>query len=168
MPEPDTNLFFRPIAANDAGQKFFNSQFGAQKVSFAAVTEPKDISRQSESNLRGFWSLFVTQFQGAFSDNVLKNLVVFLLVGLDMSLAEKHEIGELVMALFALPFILFSMAGGFLADRRSKRTMTIGVKIFEVFVMLLALAGFVWRQRNCTRESPPPGKRAGRCSPAFF
>ena len=117
-------------------------------VSFAAVTEPKDISRQSESSLRGFWSLFVTQFQGAFSDNVLKNLVVFLLIGLDMTLAQKHELSELVMALFALPFILFSMAGGFLADRRSKRTMTIGVKIFEVFVMLLALAGFVWRQRQ--------------------
>jgi len=49
-------------------------------VGFAAVTEPKDISRQSESSLRGFWSLFVTQFQGAFSDNVLKNLVVFMLV----------------------------------------------------------------------------------------
>ena len=105
-------------------------------VSFATVTEPKDISRQSQSSLRGFWSLFVTQFQGAFSDNILKNLVVFMLVALDVSLAEKHKIGELVTALFALPFILFSMAGGFLADRRSKRTMTIGVKIFEVFVVV--------------------------------
>ena len=89
MPEPDTNLPFRPIAANDAEQKFFNSQFGAQVVGFAAVTEPKDISRQSESSLRGFWSLFLTQFQGAFSDNVLKNLVVFMLVALNVSLAEK-------------------------------------------------------------------------------
>jgi hypothetical protein len=58
-------------------------------VGFAAVTEPKDISWQSESSLRGFWSLFVTQFQGAFSDNVLKNFVVFMLVALDVSLAEK-------------------------------------------------------------------------------
>ena len=31
--------------------------------------------RRGESG--GFWSLFVTQFQGAFSDNVLKNLVIF-------------------------------------------------------------------------------------------
>ncbi|MGA2179505.1 MAG: MFS transporter [Verrucomicrobiota bacterium] len=110
------------------------------------MTEPKDISRQSESSLRGFWSLFVTQFQGAFSDNILKNLVVFMLVALDVSLAEKHKIGELVGALFSLPFILFSMAGGFLADRFSKRTITIGVKIFEVFVMLSAIAGFMWQQ----------------------
>jgi acyl-[acyl-carrier-protein]-phospholipid O-acyltransferase/long-chain-fatty-acid--[acyl-carrier-protein] ligase len=33
------------------------------------------------------------------------------------------------------------MAGGFLADRFSKRTVTIGIKIFEILVMLLALAG---------------------------
>ncbi len=96
------------------------------------------------SSLRGFWALFVTQFQGAFSDNVLKNLVVFMLVALDVSLAEKHKIGELVGALFSLPFILFSMAGGFLADRCSKRTITIGVKIFEAFVMLLALVGLIY------------------------
>ena len=92
-------------------------------------------------SLRGFWSLFVTQFQGAFSDNVLKSLVVFMLVAMDLTLAEKHHISELVGALFALPFILFSMAGGFLADRFSKRTISIGVKVFEVLVMLLALAG---------------------------
>jgi hypothetical protein len=77
--------YWHPFAANDAGQKFFNSQFGAQVVSLAAVTEPKDDSRQSESSLRGFWSLIVTQFQGAFSDNVLKWLVVFMILGMNVS-----------------------------------------------------------------------------------
>ncbi len=96
------------------------------------------------SSLRGFWSLFVTQFQGAFSDNVLKNLVIFMLVAMDLDLAQKHKIGELVGALFSLPFILFSMAGGFLADRFSKRTITFGVKVFEILVMSIALAGFMW------------------------
>jgi acyl-[acyl-carrier-protein]-phospholipid O-acyltransferase/long-chain-fatty-acid--[acyl-carrier-protein] ligase len=105
-------------------------------------------SLQPRASLRGFWSLFVTQFQGAFSDNVLRNLVIFMLIGMNVSLDEQHQIGELVGALFALPFILFSMAGGFLADRHSKRTMTITVKVFEVFVMLLALAGFLWMERQ--------------------
>jgi acyl-[acyl-carrier-protein]-phospholipid O-acyltransferase/long-chain-fatty-acid--[acyl-carrier-protein] ligase len=109
-----------------------------------ATVEPAS----APASLRGFWSLFVTQFQGAFSDNVLKNLVVFLLVGMNVSLREKHQLGETVTALFALPFILFSMAGGFLADRHSKRSVTITVKVFEVFVMLLALAGFVWMQKQ--------------------
>jgi len=98
------------------------------------------------TGLRGFWSLIVTQFQGAFSDNVLKNLVVFMMIGGSLSLAEEHKIGEQVAALFSLPFILFSMAGGYLADRLSKRTVMIGVKIFEVFVMLFVLVGFITRQ----------------------
>lgn len=96
---------------------------------------------------RGFWSLIVTQFQGAFSDNALKNLVIFLLFatvqsqgggGVDTQ-AERHRIAESVGALFSLPFILFSIYGGYLADRFSKRTITVGVKIFEVAVMLFAL-----------------------------
>ena len=101
-----------------------------------------DTDTGTEVPQRGFWALIVTQFQGAFSDNVLKNLVIFMIIGLNVSLAEKHKIGELVGALFSLPFIVFSMAGGYLADRFSKRTISVGVKIFEMFVMLLALAGF--------------------------
>ena len=95
-------------------------------------------------SLRGFWSLFTTQFQGAFSDNALKTLAVFMLVAMNLTPAEKHRITELVGALFSLPFILFSMAGGFLADRFSKRTITVGVKVFEIAVMWLALAGLIW------------------------
>ena len=96
----------------------------------------------------GFWALIVTQFQGAFSDNVLKNLVVFVALFATgraaMSLSEKHAYGELIGVLFSLPFILFSMAGGFLADRFSKRSVMLGVKIFELAVMALVLAG-LWR-----------------------
>ncbi len=105
-----------------------------------------EMAARPKSGLRGFWCLFVTQFQGAFSDNVLKNLVVFMILGLNVSLAEQHKIGELVGALFSLPFILFSMAGGVLADRFSKRTISISVKIFEIFVMLFVLAGFYLNQ----------------------
>jgi acyl-[acyl-carrier-protein]-phospholipid O-acyltransferase / long-chain-fatty-acid--[acyl-carrier-protein] ligase len=90
----------------------------------------------------GFWSLFVTQFQGAFSDYILKTLVVFMMLGLNVSLGEKHRISEWVTALYSLPFILFSMAGGHLADRYSKRSVMIGVKTFEIGVMALMLAGF--------------------------
>jgi acyl-[acyl-carrier-protein]-phospholipid O-acyltransferase/long-chain-fatty-acid--[acyl-carrier-protein] ligase len=110
------------------------------------VTETKNAGPQPAPRLRGFWCLFVTQFQGAFSDNVLKNLVVFMILGLNISLAQQHKIGELVGALFSLPFILFSMAGGVLADRFSKRTISIGVKIFEIFVMLFVFAGFFFNK----------------------
>ena len=89
---------------------------------------------------RGFWSLIVTQFQGAFSDNALKTLVTFLADGAGATQAEKYKVSELITAMFSMPFILFSMAGGYLADRYSKRAVTIGVKGFEIGVMLLATA----------------------------
>jgi acyl-[acyl-carrier-protein]-phospholipid O-acyltransferase/long-chain-fatty-acid--[acyl-carrier-protein] ligase len=93
------------------------------------------------NRLRGFWSLWVTQFQGAFSDNVFKNLVIFIILGLGLSQHTRDLLVPVVGALFAVPFILFSMTGGWLADRFSKRTVTVGVKILEIAVMLLGLAG---------------------------
>lgn len=91
---------------------------------------------------RGFWSLIVTQFQGAFSDNALKTLVTFIGLSIATSSRERDAIVPLLGILFSLPFILFSMAGGYLADRYSKRTITIGVKIFEMCLMLFVLVGF--------------------------
>src|ERR1700731_1296053 len=87
----------------------------------------------------GFWSLIVTQFQGAFNDNALKFLVIYLIVERDFPVAARDQLVLLVGALFALPYILFSLAGGYLADRYSKRSVTIGTKIFEIGVMIFAL-----------------------------
>jgi len=111
------------------------------------VSDPKLPSSilHPPSSTKGFWALIVTQFQGAFSDNVVKNLVIFVaLFGSTMTFAEKNSYGESIGALFALPFILFSMAGGFLADRFSKRAVMLGVKVFELFIMALVFAG-LWR-----------------------
>jgi len=90
----------------------------------------------------GFWSLIATQFQGAFNDNALKYLVLYLIIGTNLSAEQEETKVLLVGLLFALPFILFSMTGGYFADRYSKRTVTIGTKLFELAVMLFAIAGF--------------------------
>jgi acyl-[acyl-carrier-protein]-phospholipid O-acyltransferase/long-chain-fatty-acid--[acyl-carrier-protein] ligase len=87
----------------------------------------------------GFWSLIVTQFQGAFNDNALKFLVIYLIVQRSFPLEVRDRFVLLVGALFALPYILFSLVGGLLADRYSKRSVTIGTKVFEIGVMLFAL-----------------------------
>ncbi|HEV2340229.1 MAG TPA: acyl-[ACP]--phospholipid O-acyltransferase [Candidatus Acidoferrales bacterium] len=89
----------------------------------------------------GFWSLIATQFQGAFSENALKNLIIFLVFGLGLSDTQKNELVPIVMIVFAMPFIIFSMVGGYFADRFSKRTATIGTKVFEVCSTFIALAG---------------------------
>jgi len=88
----------------------------------------------------GFWSLVITQFQGAFNDNALKFLVIYLVVDMSLPARQRDWLVLVVGALFALPFVLFSMTGGFLADRFSKRSVTIGTKWMELGVMIFALA----------------------------
>jgi acyl-[acyl-carrier-protein]-phospholipid O-acyltransferase/long-chain-fatty-acid--[acyl-carrier-protein] ligase len=90
----------------------------------------------------GFWSLIATQFQSAFNDNALKFLVIFLIIGKNLTPEEEELKVLLVGILFALPFILFSMTGGYFADRYSKRSVTIATKIFEIAVMIFAIASF--------------------------
>jgi acyl-[acyl-carrier-protein]-phospholipid O-acyltransferase / long-chain-fatty-acid--[acyl-carrier-protein] ligase len=87
----------------------------------------------------GFWSLIVTQFQGAFNDNGLKFLVIYLIVERNLPSIDRDRFILLVGALFAIPFILFSLAGGYFADRYSKRSVTIGTKFFEIGVGLFAI-----------------------------
>lgn len=109
------------------------------KVSDAAPVAPEP-HPQWTGWRRPFWCLWATQFQGAFSDNALKNLVLLALVGQGATPEDRYKMGELIGALFAAPFILFSLTGGFFADRFRKRTVTINLKVFEVTIMLLALA----------------------------
>ena len=94
--------------------------------------------------LRGFWSLIVTQFQTAFNDNALKFLVIYVIVAMNFAQQRRDMLVLVVGALFAIPFILFSMTGGFFADRFSKRTVTIGTKLLEVAVMVFFIAGLAW------------------------
>ena len=112
-------------------------------------TQSPNAKPAAPAGTSGFWALIVTQFQGAFSDNVVKNLVVFVaLFGTGMTLAEKNSYGESIAALFSLPFILFSMAGGFLADRFSKRSVMLGVKLFEFLIMSLVLIGLIYWNKH--------------------
>ncbi len=87
---------------------------------------------------RGFWSLMATQFQTAFSDNALKNLIILLVLGSAMPLEERNTYVSLAGALFAAPFILFSMLGGWLADRFSKQRVISSIKVAEIGIMLFA------------------------------
>lgn len=103
--------------------------------------EPSESATRPDG-LRGFWCLLATQFQGAFSDNVNKFLVLYLIIGTGMSTEQRDSLVPVVNGLFALPFILFSMAGGYLADRYSKRSVAIWVKVAEIAIMALAALAF--------------------------
>ena len=87
----------------------------------------------------GFWSLIVTQFQGAFNENGLKYFVIYLILSLHLGSQQEDKLIFLIGVLFAAPFILFSMFGGFLADKFSKGKVTIGTKYFEIVVVAFSV-----------------------------
>ena len=90
-------------------------------------------------SLTGFWALIAVQFQGAFSDNALKWLVSFLVLDAALTKERRNLWFILVVPLlFAVPFLIFSIPGGYFADKYSKRTVTLWTKLFELGVMALA------------------------------
>src|SRR5580692_3729078 len=103
--------------------------------------EAPQVSSDSPRSTRGFWALIVTQFQGAYSDNILRNLLLSMIVGMGMSRNDRETFVSAVTFIFSVPFILLSMPGGWLADRFSKRQVTIWTKVMELGSMLLATAG---------------------------
>ena len=78
----------------------------------------------AERSRKGFWALIATQFQGAFSDNILRNLLLSMVVAMGVGRDQRETFVSAVTFIFSVPFLLFSMTGGWLADRFSKRTST--------------------------------------------
>ena len=105
------------------------------------------MAQDPRAALAGFWALIGTQFQGAFSDNALKWLVSFLVLGAGVSREQRDFLFVLVVPMvFAIPFLVFSIPGGFFADRFSKRSVTIWTKVLEVLTMGFATYA-LWQNR---------------------
>lgn len=116
----------------------------AEEIS-ETVTEHLDISAMpSLYRDRSFWGMTVTQFFGAFNDNLFKQLVLLLsIAGVDE--ASKGEAADnqwLPMLLFAVPFLAFTGYAGFLSDRFSKRTIVVLCKVAEIAAMGLGAVAF--------------------------
>jgi acyl-[acyl-carrier-protein]-phospholipid O-acyltransferase/long-chain-fatty-acid--[acyl-carrier-protein] ligase len=85
-------------------------------------------------------ALALTVFQSAFSEYALKTLVLVLLMGGTIPLLGREQSAVVVGAIFAVPFVIFSTPGGYLADRCSKRRVTIGTKISELVITAVVAA----------------------------
>lgn len=90
--------------------------------------------------LRG---LLIAQFCGAFNDNAWKLMVALLAIrqatatlppGGDVETVAQTQTA-MAFVIFTLPLVLLSLVGGTLADRLSKRTVIIAIKIAEVLLM---------------------------------
>ncbi|MCA9107546.1 MAG: MFS transporter [Planctomycetales bacterium] len=91
---------------------------------------------------RSFWGITATQFLGAFNDNLYKQTLLLMFVGVSLGGAEFDFQGPATIA-FAVPFILFSGFAGYLSDRYRKRTVIVASKVAEIVVMVAATIGFV-------------------------
>jgi 1-acyl-sn-glycerol-3-phosphate acyltransferase len=97
---------------------------------------------------RRFLPFFLTQFWGAFNDNVFKNALVILIaykVVTDSAHGDSNMLVNLAFGLFILPFFLFSAFAGQVADKYEKSMLIRRIKAMEIIIMLLAAVGF-WFQ----------------------
>src|ERR1700730_3141247 len=95
-----------------------------------------------------FWPLFWTQFLGALNDNVLKNAMVLMITykGLSVAGLDAASIVALSGGIFILPFFLFSMVAGQIADKHEKSRLVRLVKVWELLICLISSGGFYFHQ----------------------
>jgi 1-acyl-sn-glycerol-3-phosphate acyltransferase len=101
------------------------------------------MSKQSQFTLlkeKRFLPFFLTQFFGAFNDNVFKN-ALGILVTYKIA-ADSATLLSLAAGLFILPFFLFSAIAGQLADKYEKSKLIKIIKFFEIIIMCIASLGF--------------------------
>ena len=90
---------------------------------------------------RRFAPLFWCQFFSAFSDNFLKNSLVFLIL-FHIGGANAESLITLAAAIFIAPYFFLSALGGELADRYDKARVAQRLKLAEIGIAFLAVLGF--------------------------
>lgn len=97
---------------------------------------------------RKFGPYLATLFLGAFTDNLFKNALIFIVTYESLELFGLSTAKSIVVAsgIFVLPFFLFSAVAGQIADRYDKDLVMRRMKLFEILLMLLAGAGFLFGQ----------------------
>src|ERR1039458_7959671 len=91
---------------------------------------------------RRFAPLFWCQFFSTFSDNFLKNALVFLIL-FKIGGSAAESLITLAAAVFIAPYFLFSAFGGDMADRYDKAIVAQWLKFAEIGVSIIAIIGFV-------------------------
>lgn len=94
---------------------------------------------------RSFWGMSVTQFLGAFNDNLFKQLLLLLATptAVELAAGNKSDRQAEALIIFAIAFLMFSGFAGWIADKMSKRKLIISCKFAEIVVMTLGMIGFI-------------------------
>ncbi|MFA0143523.1 MFS transporter [Vibrio kanaloae] len=107
------------------------------------------MNNSSQSSLltqKRFLPYFITQFLGAFNDNIFKNVLLLFVAfaSVDTLPISSNLFINLAAGLFILPFFLFSALAGVLADKYEKSWFIRKIKLIEVVIMSLGAIGFIY------------------------
>lgn len=90
----------------------------------------------------------LTQYLGAFNDNLFKQLILLLALpavaassSASSQEADKQWIASLV---FAIPFLLFSSFAGYISEVWSKRSVILLCKVGEIVIMAIGVLAFAF------------------------
>ena len=112
---------------------------------------------------RRFAPLFWCQFFSAFNDNFVRQMLAMLILfrfgGEDAG--AKVALG---VAIFVLPSIPLSPIGGEFADAHDKAAVARRLKLAEIFVQLVAAAGFCSSRSSCFTSRCSASAASRRCS----
>lgn len=94
---------------------------------------------------RRFSPFFITQFFGAFNDNIFKNALIILIAfqGAQFVETDTDVLINIAAALFILPFFLFSATAGQWIDKYEKSKSIKTIKLIEIGIMVLAAFAFM-------------------------
>jgi acyl-[acyl-carrier-protein]-phospholipid O-acyltransferase/long-chain-fatty-acid--[acyl-carrier-protein] ligase len=105
------------------------------------IEPPERLMSSSLLMTRRFAPLFWTQFFSAFSDNFLKNSLVFLIL-FHIGGSDADALITLAAAVFIAPYFFLSALGGELADRYDKAVVARWLKFAEIGISFIAVTGF--------------------------
>jgi MFS family permease len=93
---------------------------------------------------RRFLPIFVTQFLGAFNDNLFRTAMIMLVIyGIYRDAEQEATFSALAGGLFIAPFFLLSALSGQLADAYDKARIVRIVKTAEILIMVFGAAGLL-------------------------
>lgn len=88
-----------------------------------------------------FQYLNISQFCSSLNDNLYKYLLLYYLLDLQ-GLSKSALILSMLGGVFIIPFLVFSIPAGTIADRYSKRNILANMKVVELVTVLLLLFTF--------------------------
>src|SRR5580700_2970924 len=144
-------MFIRPfspvISAVNPSRQLLRARLKSNQSKCHQEISGRRAMSTSLMTTRRFAPLFWTQAFSAFSDNFLKQSLIYVIL-FQLSAATSEALIQLASAALTVPFFFLSGLGGEVADRFDKAIVARRLKLFEISVAVLAVVGFFLHSRG--------------------